>query len=972
MAKKAKSKRRARKNRRSNEQSKAQTSGSRPLVFSHTRMKTITMLVAFVLALYTFDIVHTVQNFSFITDMNGDEQRDLELEVDDESVKGNPYAGLKAYDVIQNVKSQESVSVNQSNQGLPVDVIAGNDNTLLHTSPSSQNLSASPQYAQIDRGSFEKESSTPDSPKKKPAKTSRMVKKNALVKEQPKPVETVPSCKHSEGNSRSWTLFQEVVKILNKLNAPWALFGGTMLEFVRDCKIGSSDLDFILEYKWWQKNQATVKSALKQAGFMQFYSHFEDFGSLTNDWSYGYPWKKRSHLSSKVKVDFHSGYMVDTPTNGWFWGLYEPVTRAHRCFVPMKKTIKTKWGGLEVNVPFPVEPFMKALYGSKWMLPYKGWVWNREPFTVGSCKRTKVNTLLPPPSKDTRFNSFATEFPPERPPSQKAQKAASDYSCATLMKVPEEMGKASWFPKFYSQLEKQKKRPPCSTCTKKKSDEPNEWSCFRFWYATPHFNYHFMSPRSMSWKAKPRFSPRLPECKSLQESVIPSDLCLNSLKPLFKILQGIVHHPLSGTELAFARPGVGAQDTDIDLFVDVPPTKLARMLQSLSPRPRMSGSGYAAEVHWKPVGCKEVHMQFNDRIADEINVRTSKSDLCSCKWKSTSGSEVSLYCHKQAQYRMEVQYGPTWWLSLPVKQMDMPYWAYKHQTHNWVKKTAATLRKMRKSASSLITLSDVSSSIPGYADKNLVLAQLNLMLYWSDSTAFKSAKKLVSNLISGVSSDSSSQSVILTPGTASKPGSKADTVVLPCCEPDKKRCEWTIRKPLCEHQNLMKLLDFTTNTLKNMPSAPRWTLMYGSLLGAIRNGKSIPNDTDDDVRVEASRELVAKTFSEAVKGTHFEFEKARCATTCAHTVYFGSKNKIHIDLWTTPSPRPQQIGVMMYNQHKTRIVSGMSKSVWWPPKPCVYNTKEYLCPANPEKVLAHLYGSDWRTPIKGQKPTTRL
>ena len=125
-------------------------------------------------------------------------------------------------------------------------------------------------------------------------------------------------------------------------------------------------------------------------------------------------------------------------------------------------------------------------------------------------------------------------------------------------------------------------------------------------------------------------------------------------------------------------------------------------------------------------------MQFNDRIADEIGIRTSAGNLCACEWISPSGSALKAYCHRDARYRMEVQYGPTWWMQMPVKQMDMPYWAFKNQDHEWVRKTAAHLKRMRKAGKGLITRADLGFGgrvIPEYASEDLVLAQLNLMLF---------------------------------------------------------------------------------------------------------------------------------------------------------------------------------------------------------------------------------------------------
>jgi hypothetical protein len=122
----------------------------------------------------------------------------------------------------------------------------------------------------------------------------------------------------------------------------------------------------------------------------RYYSAFEAFGSLKNTWSYGYPWKKGT---AKMKVDLHSALKTlespdGKPTEGYYYGMYDPRTKVHRCYAPSSALATTTWGGLEIRVPTPIEPFLVSFYGTEWRKPYKGWVWNREPFTIGSCVRS--------------------------------------------------------------------------------------------------------------------------------------------------------------------------------------------------------------------------------------------------------------------------------------------------------------------------------------------------------------------------------------------------------------------------------------------------------------------------------------------------------------------------------------------------------------------------------------------------------
>ena len=118
-----------------------------------------------------------------------------------------------------------------------------------------------------------------------------------------------------------------------------------------------------------------------------------------------YSCKKAGIGSPSIKIDLHSAFKVDLPTNGYFWGLYDPISHLHPCFAPVAQTVITTWGDVKINIPYPVEPFLESLYGPKWRDPYKGWAWNREPFTVGSCKKTKTSsTALRPPTAYNGLN----------------------------------------------------------------------------------------------------------------------------------------------------------------------------------------------------------------------------------------------------------------------------------------------------------------------------------------------------------------------------------------------------------------------------------------------------------------------------------------------------------------------------------------------------------------------------------------
>ena len=74
--------------------------------------------------------------------------------------------------------------------------------------------------------------------------------------------------------------------------------------------------------------------------------------------------------------------------------------------------------------------------------------------------------------------------------------------------------------------------------------------------------------------------------------------------------------PRSGTELTVVRGGK-VSESDIDLFVDMPSTKLQAALKpllgELGNGLHLEGSGRDQELHWKTRCMFEVHMVFNGR-----------------------------------------------------------------------------------------------------------------------------------------------------------------------------------------------------------------------------------------------------------------------------------------------------------------------------------------------------------------------
>lgn len=174
-----------------------------------------------------------------------------------------------------------------------------------------------------------------------------------------------------------WDTFTNILTILNQMNAPYNLHGGTLLSWYRDCSLGASDIDFTVDLSWFAKHNAKLKNKLLNQGWKQKHV-FGTFGKA------GY---EEAWVKNRIKVDLFS----QTLLNGKYTNGLTVDGKTYPCVIEKYGTEVAKWGDLSMKVPIPIEGALKSLYND-WKTPVKNYAWDIHPFKEGN-QCTKSFTL---------------------------------------------------------------------------------------------------------------------------------------------------------------------------------------------------------------------------------------------------------------------------------------------------------------------------------------------------------------------------------------------------------------------------------------------------------------------------------------------------------------------------------------------------------------------------------------------------
>lgn len=188
------------------------------------------------------------------------------------------------------------------------------------------------------------------------------------------------------------------------------------------------------------------------------------------------------------------------------------------------------------------------------------------------------------------------------------------------------------------------------------------------------------------------------------------------------------------------------------------------------------------------------------------------------------------------------------------------------------------------------------------------------------------------------------------------------TQKLTCCLPTEKRCQWHLDRnkiiPQCEKENLLEMLMWIKTTFDEQVE---WYLTAGTLLGVARSQSHIPYETDIDIMIsERTFKHAMDLIQTSISSTHYELNSHSVPARLS----FGSKNKVHVDLWKGKFDAETQTAAEYMKGH-----SGFGYytfpnlySTIFPLKECEYEAEKYRCPNDYLKWVRMRFGNDWRTP----------
>ncbi len=164
-------------------------------------------------------------------------------------------------------------------------------------------------------------------------------------------------------------------------------------------------------------------------------------------------------------------------------------------------------------------------------------------------------------------------------------------------------------------------------------------------------------------------------------------------------------------------------------------------------------------------------------------------------------------------------------------------------------------------------------------------------------------------------------------------------------------------KPLWYQKPIKDMLPYVGALLKEL-NIIYW-LDWGTLLGAVRNGKMIPWDFDIDIGIFHKDVVKLLAMESRIVKDGFHFGVDRNAKYARKIRFFGKDGfdfHIDIDPWIIKNGKV----ITTYGDKRFRTVEELSRF-----DSIKFEGFTYPSPKNPEIGLARMLGEDWRTPKVG-------
>ncbi len=164
----------------------------------------------------------------------------------------------------------------------------------------------------------------------------------------------------------------------------------------------------------------------------------------------------------------------------------------------------------------------------------------------------------------------------------------------------------------------------------------------------------------------------------------------------------------------------------------------------------------------------------------------------------------------------------------------------------------------------------------------------------------------------------------------------------------------------CCRQHLIDMLKFVDGFLKKHDI--KYWLAYGTLLGAVRDGKMIPWDEDIDLGIEIddAREVLKHLPELYEAGYSFAISMMSDGKICSINIFCSKTNSLHITLDISEETTDLYLG---------ECISGIQfPGCYWPKDDIEklieieFEGRMYPAPTNPEFGLSVYYSRDWKIP----------